>query len=90
MDTVTEHRMAIAMAQAGGIGVVHKNLSIEEQADEVARVKRFEAGMVVDPLTIYPDQPLSAALRLMDQHSISGIPVVDRQSPPIPASWSAI
>ena len=79
MDTVTEHRMAIAMAQAGGIGVVHKNLSIGEQADEVARVKRFEAGMVVDPLTIYPDQPLSAALRLMDQHSISGIPVVNRQ-----------
>ena len=58
MDTVTEHRLAIAMAQAGGIGVVHKNMSIEDQANEVRSVKKFEAGMVVDPLTIRPDATL--------------------------------
>lgn len=80
MDTVTEHRLAIAMAQAGGIGVIHKNLSVEEQASEVRKVKKFESGMVVDPVTIYPDQTLSDALGLMSEHKISGIPVVERDS----------
>ncbi len=77
MDTVTESRLAIAMAQAGGIGVVHKNLTIEEQADEVRKVKKFEAGMVVDPVTIGPDRPLADALELMANYHISGIPVVE-------------
>ena len=77
MDTVTEHALAIAMAQAGGIGVVHKNLDIERQAEEVRRVKRFEAGMVVNPITIRPDQVLADAYALMDQHNISGIPVTE-------------
>ena len=76
MDTVTEHRLAITMAQAGGIGVIHKNFSIEEQAAEVAAVKRFEAGMVVNPYTIQPDASLGQALELMAQKNISGIPVV--------------
>lgn len=80
MDTVTEHRLAIAMAQAGGIGVIHKNLSVEDQASEVRKVKKFESGMVVDPVTIYPDQTLSDALGLMSEHKISGIPVVERDS----------
>ncbi len=80
MDTVTEARLAIAMAQAGGIGVIHKNLEIAEQADEVRRVKRFEAGMVVNPITITPDQTLADALALMDRHSISGIPVVSKRT----------
>jgi IMP dehydrogenase len=78
MDTVTESGMAIAMAQSGGIGVIHKNLSIEDQAEEVRRVKRYESGMVVNPLTIHPDQPLADALKMMADHKISGIPVVDR------------
>ncbi|MAZ02757.1 MAG: IMP dehydrogenase [Sneathiella sp.] len=78
MDTVTEAPMAIAMAQAGGIGVVHKNLDIEEQANEVRRVKKFEAGMVVNPVTIAPDEPLSEALFLMQNNKISGIPVTER------------
>ena len=77
MDTVTEHRLAIAMAQAGGIGVVHKNFTIDEQATEIAKVKKFEAGMVVNPLTITPDKPLRDALKMMETHHISGIPVVD-------------
>ena len=77
MDTVTEHRLAIAMAQAGGIGVVHKNFTIEEQALEIAMVKKFEAGMVVNPLTIAPNQPLREALEMMEQNRISGIPVVE-------------
>ena len=77
MDTVTEHRLAIAMAQAGGIGVVHKNFTIDEQATEIAKVKKFEAGMVVNPLTITPEKPLSEALQMMELHHISGIPVVD-------------
>ncbi len=77
MDTVTESPLAIAMAQAGGMGVVHKNLSIAEQAAEVRKVKKFESGMVVDPLTISPEGKLAEALGLMDQHRISGIPVVE-------------
>lgn len=80
MDTVTEGNMAIAMAQAGGIGVIHKNLSPEEQAAQVRRVKKFESGMVVNPLTIHPDQTLAEVRALQDQHRISGIPVVERDS----------
>ena len=79
MDTVTEAPLAIAMAQAGGIGVIHKNLEIAEQAEEVRRVKRFEAGMVINPITITPDQTLVDALTLMQRHNISGIPVVSRR-----------
>src|SRR5262249_61404341 len=78
MDTVTEAPMAIAMAQAGGIGVIHKNLSAEQQADEVRRVKKFESGIVVNPVTIHPEQTLADALTLMAKHQISGIPVVEK------------
>ena len=78
MDTVTESGMAIAMAQAGGIGVIHKNLEPEAQANEVRRVKKFESGMVVNPVTIHPDQTLADALALMETNQISGIPVVER------------
>ncbi len=77
MDTVTEARLAIAMAQAGGIGVIHRNLSPEDQADQVAQVKKFESGMVVNPVTIAPDATLADALDLMAHHRISGIPVVE-------------
>jgi IMP dehydrogenase len=77
MDTVTESGMAIAMAQAGGIGVVHKNLTAEEQADEVRKVKKFESGMVVNPVTMRPDHTLQDALDLMERHRISGIPVTE-------------
>ena len=80
MDTVTEAAMAIAMAQAGGIGVIHKNLDAEAQANEVRKVKKFESGMVVNPVTIHPDQKLADALALMEAHQISGIPVVERGS----------
>ena len=79
MDTVTESGLAIAMAQAGGIGVIHKNLDITRQAEEVRKVKRFEAGMVVNPITITPERTLADALALMDRHRISGIPVVSRR-----------
>ena len=82
MDTVTEHRLAIAMAQAGGIGVIHKNMSIEAQAGEISRVKKYESGMVVNPLTITPDRTLGDALELMKTHQISGIPVVDGDGKP--------
>jgi IMP dehydrogenase len=77
MDTVTEAPMAIAMAQAGGIGVIHMNLGPEEQANEVRKVKKFESGMVVNPLTIHPEKTLADALALMTHHQISGIPVVE-------------
>ncbi len=77
MDTVTEARLAIAMAQAGGIGVIHRNLTPEEQAAQVAQVKKYESGMVVDPVTIAPNATLADALALMAEHRISGIPVVE-------------
>ncbi len=77
MDTVTEHKMAIAMAQAGGMGVIHKNLDIAAQANEVRAVKKFESGMVVNPVTIAPAATLADALALMAGHRISGIPVVE-------------
>ena len=76
MDTVTESRLAIAMAQSGGIGVIHRNLTPEQQAEEVRQVKKFESGMVVNPLTIGPDATLADARALMAAHGISGIPVV--------------
>ncbi len=80
MDTVTESEMAIAMAQLGGIGVIHKNLDPEAQAAKVRQVKKFESGMVVNPLTIHPDQTLADAQALMSAHRISGVPVVERET----------
>ncbi len=80
MDTVTEGRLAIAMALAGGLGVIHRNFEPEDQAAEVAMVKKFVSGMVVDPVTITPDARLKQALNLMQQHRISGIPVVEKGS----------
>ncbi|MGM0422308.1 MAG: IMP dehydrogenase, partial [Pseudomonadota bacterium] len=80
MDTVTEAPMAIAMAQSGGIGVLHRNLPIGKQVEEVRRVKRFESGMVTNPITISPESPLAEALDLMKTYRISGIPVVDQSS----------
>src|SRR5437764_9319717 len=77
MDTVTEASLAIAIAQQGGIGVVHKNLSIERQAEEVDKVKRSESGMIVDPVTIRQDRPVREALNVMERYHISGVPVVD-------------
>ena len=80
MDTVTESAMAIAMAQQGGLGVIHKNLEPAEQAAQVRRVKKFESGMVVNPLTIHPDQTLADVTALMTTNRISGIPVVERDT----------
>ncbi|HJZ73561.1 MAG TPA: IMP dehydrogenase [Vicinamibacterales bacterium] len=77
MDTVTESRLAIAMAQQGGIGVIHKNLSIEEQASEVDRVKRSESGMIVNPITLSPTSRIYEALELMKKYSISGVPITE-------------
>ena len=77
MDTVTESRMAIAMAQAGGIGVIHRNLSTQAQSDEVRRVKRFESGIVYNPITLRPDQTLADAKALQDRYNVTGFPVVD-------------
>jgi IMP dehydrogenase len=75
MDTVTESHLAIALAQQGGIGIVHRNMTIDRQVKEVDRVKRSESGMIVDPITIGPDEPISAALALMTRYRISGVPV---------------
>ena len=81
MDTITESPLAITMAQLGGLGIIHKNMSVEDHAKQVAAVKRFEAGMVVNPLTIAADKTLGDALALMQQHGISGIPVTEPDSP---------
>ena len=78
MDTVTEHRLAIAMARQGGIGVIHKNMSISDQADEVRSVKRSESGMIIDPVTLSKDSSLMDALNLMKEYKIGGIPVIDK------------
>ncbi|HEU4497720.1 MAG TPA: IMP dehydrogenase, partial [Sphingomicrobium sp.] len=78
MDTVTEADMAIAMAHLGGIGVLHRNLEIEDQVSAVRAVKRFESGMVVNPITMTPEQTLAEALELMKANRISGIPIVER------------
>ena len=80
MDTVTESRLAIAMAQAGGMGVLHRNLTVEEQADQVREVKRFESGMVINPVTVHPDTPLSEIRQIKARRHISGFPVVERGS----------
>src|SRR6476661_6930157 len=77
MDTVTEAALAIALAQQGGIGVIHKNFSIQEQAEEVDKVKRSESGMIVDPVTIRDNALVSDALDIMERFRISGVPVVD-------------
>jgi CBS domain-containing protein len=78
MDTVTESRLAIAMAQAGGLGVVHRNLTIAEQAEQVREVKRYESGMVINPITIHPDTKMSEVRDIKAQRRISGFPVVER------------
>ena len=80
MDTVTEYKVAISMAQSGGLGIIHKNMSIQEQADQVKWVKRYETGMVVNPVTISPNKTLLDALNLMKVENISGIPVVEDSS----------
>src|SRR5277367_6180518 len=75
MDTVTESHLAIALAQQGGVGFIHRNMPIDRQAEEVDRVKRSESGMIVDPITIEPDKKISDALALMERFRISGVPV---------------
>ena len=80
MDTVTEARLAIAMAQAGGLGVIHRNMTPEEQADQVKMVKKFESGMVIDPVTIHPDMSVGDILAIKEARKISGFPVVDRDT----------
>ncbi len=80
MDTVTEARLAIAMAQAGGLGVIHRNMTPEEQADQVKMVKKFESGMVIDPITIHPDMTIGEIVMIKEARKISGFPVVDRES----------
>ena len=77
MDTVTEARMAIALARAGGLGVIHRNLSIADQIAEVDKVKRSESGMIVEPVTLTPDRPVSDAVAVMDHYHISGVPITD-------------
>ena len=77
MDTVTESRLAIAMAQHGGLGIIHKNLTIEEQASEVDRVKRSESGMIVNPITLSPTHRIHEALALMNRYRISGVPITE-------------
>ncbi|MGH7541019.1 MAG: IMP dehydrogenase, partial [Gemmatimonadota bacterium] len=77
MDTVTEHQMAIALAREGGIGIVHKNMAIDAQCAQVDRVKRSESGMILTPITLGPGSTLGEAVRLMEEFSISGVPVVD-------------
>ena len=79
MDTVSESRMAIAMAQLGGMAIIHKNLTIEEQAGEVLKVKRSESGMIVNPITLRPDNTIQDALQLVREKGISGLPIVDEQ-----------
>ena len=79
MDTVSDYRFAIAMAQLGGIACIHKNMTVDEQSTQVKNVKKFESGMVVDPITIGPDEDISAAIHLMSSNTISGIPVVDKK-----------
>src|SRR5205814_3669495 len=77
MDSVTEARSAITMARQGGMGIIHKNLSVEEQASQVDRVKRAESGVIMNPVTVRPSQSLREALGVMREHDISGVPVVE-------------
>ena len=79
MDTVTEARLAIVMAQCGGIGIIHKNMSLEQQAAEVRLVKKFEAGVIRDPLTVRPEATIREVMRITREHGISGVPVVDNE-----------
>jgi len=78
MDTVTEARLAIAIAQEGGIGIIHKNLPVEAQKREVAKVKRSEHGVISDPVTLSPSEPIRRAQQLMNEQNVSGIPIVER------------
>ena len=78
MDTVTESHMAIALAQQGGLGIIHRNLTIEQQANEVDKVKRSESGMIVDPVTMSPDAKVSDALEVMKKYKISGVPITQK------------
>ena len=80
MDTVTEVELAIALARAGGIGILHKNMSIERQAEMVRKVKRSESGLIVDPITLHPDATIGDALRIMKENKIGGIPIVDSKN----------
>ena len=77
MDTVTEHRMAIQLAREGGIGFLHKNMPVDAQCAQVDRVKRSESGMILDPITLGPDATLREAIRMMEEFSISGVPIVE-------------
>ena len=77
MDTVTESGMAVALAREGGLGVIHKNMSIERQVKEVTRVKRAESGVIIDPVTFSPDKMVRDAIAVMKHHNISGLPIVD-------------
>src|SRR5688572_7656872 len=80
MDTVTEHSMAIAIAQEGGIGVLHKNMSIEDQAEQVRKVKRSESGVIMDPVTISDTSTIADAIKIMTDNKIGGVPVLDKQN----------
>ena len=80
MDTVTESNLAIKMAQSGGVGVIHKNMSPTKQAQEIKKVKKFESGMVINPLTINPENILKEALEIKNKNNISGIPVVEKKT----------
>src|ERR671919_1043490 len=80
MDTVTESALAIALAQEGGIGIIHKNLSVENQAREVEKVKRSENGVIVDPITLPPGATIAAARKIMREYNVSGIPIVEEGS----------
>ena len=77
MDTVTESSLAISIAQSGGVGVIHRNMNIEEQSNQVRQVKKFESGMVVNPITVHPELELRIAMEIMKQNNISGIPVTN-------------
>ena len=79
MDTVTEAALAIALAREGGLGILHKNMSIDQQADQVRKVKRSESGLILDPVTLHPDATIGEALRLMRENKIGGIPIVDNR-----------
>ena len=78
MDTVTEANLAIALAREGGLGILHKNMSIERQAEQVRKVKRSESGMIIDPVTLFVDATIGDALRLMKENKIGGIPIIDK------------
>src|SRR3954451_23797254 len=82
MDTVTEAALAIALAQEGGIGIIHKNLSAENQAREVEKVKRSENGVIVDPITLPPTAPIGVVRKVMHEYNVSGVPIVDGDDPP--------